>query len=68
MKKTLPTSGKARSRTGWHKHLRKDGKRLANRGTRQIAAQEDRAKVVDAQPADDAYSSSAGYGGWGHDE
>ncbi len=34
MKKTLPTTGKARSRTGGHKHLRKDGKRLANKGTR----------------------------------
>lgn len=35
MKKTLPTSGKSRSYTGWHKHLRKSGKRVANRGTRQ---------------------------------
>lgn len=34
MKKTLPTSGKARSATGWRKHLRKLGKRTANKGTR----------------------------------
>lgn len=34
MKKQLPTSSKARSRTGWHKHLRKPGKRTANKGTR----------------------------------
>lgn len=34
MKKTLPTSKKARSATGWHKHLRKVGKRRANKGTR----------------------------------
>ncbi len=33
MKKT-PTVRKARSATGWHKHLRKGGKKLANRGTR----------------------------------
>lgn len=34
MKRTLPTVKKARSLTGWHKHLRKPGKRLANKGTR----------------------------------
>lgn len=34
MKKSLPTSRKARSLTGWHKHLRKPGKKVANRGTR----------------------------------
>ena len=34
MKKTLPTSRKARSTCGWHKHLNKLEKRRANRGTR----------------------------------
>lgn len=34
MKASLPTVRKARSKTGYHKHLRKDGKKRANRGTR----------------------------------
>lgn len=33
MKKTYPTTGKARS---WWKHLRWFGKRLANRSTRRL--------------------------------
>jgi hypothetical protein len=36
MKRTLPTTKKARSATGWHKHLRRKGKRVANRGTRKM--------------------------------
>lgn len=32
--KKIPTSKKARAATGWHKHLKKDGKRRANKGTR----------------------------------
>lgn len=36
MKKTYPTSKKARSITGWHKHLRKQGKRWANKSTRKL--------------------------------
>jgi len=36
MKKTLPTTKKARCMTGWHKHLKPEGKRRANKGTRQI--------------------------------
>lgn len=36
VKKTLPTTQKARSLTGWHKHLRKPGKRVANKGTRKV--------------------------------
>jgi hypothetical protein len=32
----LLTSGKARSRTGWNKHLRAEGKARANRGTRRL--------------------------------
>jgi len=40
MKKQYPVSGKSRSETGWHKHLRKDGKRLANKSTRRILKQE----------------------------
>lgn len=35
MKKQLPTSSKARSLTGWRSHLKKEGKRRANKGTRQ---------------------------------
>lgn len=34
MKKTLPTSSKARSLCGWHRHLRRTGKKAANKGTR----------------------------------
>lgn len=34
MKKQLPTVKKARSLAGWHKHMTKHEKRLANRGTR----------------------------------
>jgi len=36
MKKTYPVSEKARSATGWHKHLRKDGKRVANKSRRKL--------------------------------
>lgn len=36
MKKTLPTTEKARKMNGWHKHLKPQGKRLANKGTRKI--------------------------------
>jgi len=36
VKKKYPVSKKARSATGWHKHLRKDGKRAANKSTRKI--------------------------------
>jgi len=36
MKKQYPVSEKSRSATGWHKHLRKKGKRLANKSTRKI--------------------------------
>jgi len=32
----LPVSKKAHSSYGWHKHLRKDGKRRANKATRKI--------------------------------
>ncbi len=42
MKKTLPTSGKARSANGYHKHLDKKEGRRANRGTRRILKEEDR--------------------------
>ena len=41
--KKLITSGKARSMTGWHKHLKKEGKRRANKGTRQNLRLEDNA-------------------------
>lgn len=41
MKKTLPTTQKARSLTGWRKHLKPDGKRRANKGTRKVLKQED---------------------------
>ncbi len=34
MKKQLPTTKKARSMTAYHKHLRPEGKRRANKGTR----------------------------------
>lgn len=34
MKKQLPTTKKARSMNGWCKHLRRPGKKQANRGTR----------------------------------
>lgn len=34
MKKQLPTVKKARSLCGWHVHLRRAGKRIANKGTR----------------------------------
>lgn len=34
MKKTLPITEKARSMTGWKRHLRRAGKKLANKGTR----------------------------------
>jgi hypothetical protein len=34
MKKQLPTTKKSRSLTGWHKHLRRAGKKMANKGTR----------------------------------
>lgn len=47
MKKTLPTSGKGRSITGWHKHLRKEGKRRANKGTRLAFKGRGREKMVD---------------------
>lgn len=36
MKKIYPTSTKSRSCTGWNKHLKKFGKRLANKSTRKI--------------------------------
>jgi len=36
MKKTIPTTEKARKMNGWHKHLKPQGKRLANKGTRKI--------------------------------
>jgi hypothetical protein len=36
MKRTIPTTAKARSATGWHKHLRRSGKRKANKGTRKL--------------------------------
>jgi hypothetical protein len=35
MKKTYPTSKKSRSYNSWGKHLRKIGKRAANKSTRQ---------------------------------
>lgn len=34
LKKQLPTTKRARSLSGWRKHLRKPGKRIANKGTR----------------------------------
>lgn len=34
MKKHPEVSAKSRSATGWHKHLRRYGKRLANKSTR----------------------------------
>ena len=37
MKKQYETSEKARSSTGWHVHLRKSGKRAANKGTRRLS-------------------------------
>ncbi len=37
MKKQYPTSKKSRSATGWHKHLKKEGKRVANKGTRKLS-------------------------------
>lgn len=37
MKTTYETSTKARCMTGWHKHLRREGKQMANRATRRIA-------------------------------
>lgn len=36
MKATYPTSSKARAATGYCRHLRKDGKRRANKATRRI--------------------------------
>jgi hypothetical protein len=36
MKKTYPTTKKARCATGWHKHLKPEGKRRANKGTRKV--------------------------------
>jgi hypothetical protein len=46
MKKQYPTTKKARSVTGWHKHLKKQGKRVANRGTRKLL----RLKLVGYEP------------------
>lgn len=40
MKKTYPVSQKAKSLTGYHKHLRKEGKRFANKSTRRILKNE----------------------------
>lgn len=37
MKRQYPTSKKSRALTGYHKHLRKEGKRRANKGTRRAA-------------------------------
>lgn len=37
MKKTYPTSQKARSVAGWHKHLRKEEKRRVNKSIRKLA-------------------------------
>jgi hypothetical protein len=34
MKKTYPVSNKVRGNIGWHVHLRKEGKRRANKATR----------------------------------
>lgn len=42
MNRTI-TSNKARAATGWHKHLKKDGKRRANKGTRNAFKLEDAA-------------------------
>lgn len=39
MKKHPDTSNKIRGQRGWHKHLRKDGKRMANKATRRIPVQ-----------------------------
>lgn len=36
MNKKIPTSAKARAANGYCKHLRKYGKRLANKATRRI--------------------------------
>ncbi len=36
MKKQYPTTKKARSATGWHTHLKPEGKRRANKGTRKV--------------------------------
>jgi len=36
MKITYATSTKARSLCGWWKHLRREGKQMANRATRRI--------------------------------
>lgn len=41
MKKTIPISSKARSATGWHRHLDKKDQRRANKGTRQVFKRED---------------------------
>jgi hypothetical protein len=40
MKKQYSTTKKARSMTGWHKHLKPSGKRRANKGTRVISKKE----------------------------
>ena len=42
MKKKYPVSTKSRDETGWHKHLRKRGKRLANKSTRKIYKNENK--------------------------
>jgi len=39
--KKIPTSKKALWLTGWHKHLKKEGKRRANKGTRVAFRRED---------------------------
>ena len=36
MKKTYPTSEKAKGGWGWNKHLKKTGKRKTNKSTRKI--------------------------------
>lgn len=37
MKRQYPTSAKSRALTGYHQHLRKEGKRRANKATRRLA-------------------------------
>ncbi len=48
MKKTYPTTKKARSATGWHHHLRKPGKRVANKGTRKVTKVDSHESLADA--------------------